>query len=220
MSEVINPAASKFKVEIGDETNTFSTQTEAISGSLKIVRGIKNKIEIGSESIFSGTIKIDGSRNIIRIGQGCHYRGEILVKGSDQIVDFGDYSTTVNVYILCQESCNVRIGRHCMLSREIEIRTTDAHSVIDIETGNRLNTPGDVIIGDHVWVGLGAIVNKGSVIPNDTIVGAGAFVNKPFEEEHTAIAGAPAKVVRRGVTWNRSRRAKFSADEMNEWRNK
>lgn len=135
-------------------------------------------------------------------------------------MDFGDYSTTVGVYILCQEGCNVRIGRHSMLSREIEIRTTDAHSVIDLETGNRLNTPADVIIGDHVWVGVGVILNKGTVIPNDTIVGAGAFVNKPFEEEHTAIAGAPAKVVRRGVTWNRSRRAKFSTDEMNEWRTK
>lgn len=220
MSQEIKQSKPKFTIEAGHESNVFASHTKALSGSLRVIRGVKNQIEIGAESVFSGTIRISGDRNIIRIGKDCHYRGDILVKGNDQIVEFGDYSTTVGVYILCQEGCNVRIGRHCMLSREIEVRTTDAHSVIDIETGGRLNTPGDVIIGDHVWVGLGVILNKGSVIPSDTIVGAGAFVNKPFEDEHTAIAGAPAKVVRRGVTWNRLRREKFSHEEMNEWRNK
>ena len=97
------------------------------------------------------------------IGENCHFGGKIVVKDHSQTVVFGDHSTSVSVCILCQEGANVRIGRWCMLSRDIEIRTTDAHSVIDRETGKRLNTPASITIGDHVWVGVGAIINKGGV---------------------------------------------------------
>lgn len=65
-----------------------------------------------------------------------------------------------------------------MFSRKIEVRTTDAHSVIDIETRSRINKAESIHIGDHVWVGLSTIINKGAVIPSDNIIGANSFVNK------------------------------------------
>jgi acetyltransferase-like isoleucine patch superfamily enzyme len=133
-------------------------------------------------------------------------------------VSIGDSTTFQTVYLLCQEGCDITVGRHCMFSREIEVRTTDAHSLVDISSGTRLNRPQSIVIGDHVWVGLRALINKGASIPDDSIVGAAAFVNSAHSESHTVLAGVPAKVVRRGVTWNRGRKDSFTEEELLEWR--
>lgn len=105
-----------------------------------------------------------------------------------------------------------------MFSREIEVRTSDAHSVIDRSSGLRVNAAGNVLIGDHVWVGLRSIINKGARVPSDSIVGAMSFVSAEFEEEGVVIAGTPAKIVKRGITWSRSRRVHFAPDDLTNWR--
>jgi acetyltransferase-like isoleucine patch superfamily enzyme len=145
-------------------------------------------------------------------------RGRLLVKGDGQSVKIGKNTTFQSVYILCQESCNVEIGEWCMFSRDIEIRTTDAHSVVDVKTRQRINKPTSVKIGNHVWVGVGSLISKGSQIPNDSIVGAYSFVNKKFTEENVLIAGTPAKIVRHGVTWNRGRKPKFTQAQLEHWK--
>jgi acetyltransferase-like isoleucine patch superfamily enzyme len=187
-------------------------------GRIELRGGHSNRIRFGAGAQLSGSIIVQGSGNLVSIGRDCVFRGDILVKGEGQAVRFGDHSTTVGVYILCQEGCDVTIGRWCMLSRGIEIRTTDAHSVIDRATGKRLNAAAPVVIGDHVWVGVGCIINKGTVIPADSIVGAMSFVSGRFEEEGVIIAGTPGRIVRRGITWNRGRRAHFTREEMDHWR--
>ncbi|OAP40271.1 hypothetical protein ATB98_02195 [Sinorhizobium saheli] len=90
--------------------------------------------------------------------------------------------------------------------------------MIERASGKRVNSPGSVSIGDHVWVGLGAIISKGSSVPADSIVGAMSFVNGKFDEEGTVIAGVPAKVIKRGVTWSRVRKKRFSPEEMDGWK--
>lgn len=201
------------------EGNSFENKgAAALKGHVIVKRGTGNSVTIGSGTRFDGSIEIQGTRNTVVIGDNCHFRGKIVVKDHGQTVVFGDHSTSNSVYILCQEGASVRIGRWCMLSRDIEIRTTDAHSVIDRQTGKRLNTPASITIGDHVWVGVGAVINKGASIAADSIVGAMAFVNGVFDEEGVVIVGVPARIAKRGVTWNRSRKKVFSEEEMNAWR--
>ncbi|OJF90470.1 acyltransferase [Pararhizobium antarcticum] len=199
--------------------NTFLNEgAAALKGRVFGKTGTGNVLSIGKGTKFSGTVEFQGNNNKVLIGDTCHFRGEIIVKGEGQTVTFGDQSTTVDVYLLCQENCDVHIGKWCMFSREIEIRTTDAHSVIDRVTRKRINPAQSIRIGDHVWVGVGAIINKGAVVPSDCIVGAMAFVNGQFDEEGTILAGTPARVVKRGITWNRSRRDQFSRAQMNQWK--
>lgn len=186
-------------------------------GSITI-KGSGNVVDFVDECLFNGSINIQGDNNRVLIGSNCAIRGQILVKGSNQTVSVGERTTFQSVYILCQESCNVTIGRWCMFSRAIEIRTTDAHSVIELGSGLRLNKPASIMIGDHVWVSVGAMISKGVTIPDDSIVGAQSFVNNSFTEKNTVIAGMPAKVVKRGVTWNRNRKDKFTEEEVNVWR--
>lgn len=186
-------------------------------GSITI-KGTGNHVEFAAGAVINGSIDIQGNNNRVLIGANAVIRGRFLIKGAKQTVSVGEQTTFQSVYLLCQEGCNVTIGRWCMFSRDIEIRTTDAHSVIDRSTGCRINAPASVTIGDHVWVSVGVFISKGATLADDTIVGANAFVNGAFDETGTMIAGAPAKVVKRGVTWHRGRKAKFSDEELDAWR--
>lgn len=202
------------------EGNDFNLPADVKMRPMQVVvKGTANSMTVGEGAdIRKFNIEVQGKRNRIVIGANCRLRGKLIVKGSDQLISIGDHTTFVDVYILCDEGCDLKIGKWCMFSREIEIRTTDAHSLIDVATGLRLNTPGSITIGDHVWVSLGVIINKGVTIADDNVIGADAFVNRDFPESQTVIAGAPAKVVKRGVTWNRGRRASFTESEIYAWR--
>lgn len=180
--------------------------------------GNQNQIELPKTSSFTGHITIQGHGNRILIGENCRLKGEFLVKGSNQTVTVGEGTTFESVYVLCLERCDITIGRWCMFSRGIEVRTSDSHSLIRRRDGRRLNQAASVVVGDHVWVGLDSILNKGSVIPEDCVVGAKSFVNKAFSESGVILAGTPATIVKRGVTWSRTRKRRLSQDEMEAWR--
>ncbi|WP_307227399.1 acyltransferase [Pararhizobium capsulatum] len=175
-------------------------------------------IEIDKSSSFKGHITVKGKYNRVVVGRNCALVGEIMVKGNNQTVTIGDETTFVSVYLLCLENKDVTIGRSCMFSRDIEIRTSDAHALIDNKKKTRLNLPASVVIGDHVWIGVGAVISKGSVIADDSVVGAKSFVNKAFSESNIVIAGTPAKIIRRGVTWNRQRRSRYTREALDAWR--
>lgn len=186
-------------------------------GSL-CIKGDDNYVFFDTDSTYVGDISIQGSNNVIMIGKKAVIRGRILIKGNNQKVIFGKHTTTQSCYILCQECCNIEIGDWCMFSRDIEIRTTDAHSVVDLKTRERINKSASVKIGNHVWVGVGSLISKGSQIPNDSIVGAYSFVNKKFTDENVLIAGTPAKIIRHGLTWNRGRKSKFTKSQLEHWK--
>lgn len=50
-------------------------------------------------------------------------------------------------------------------------------------------------IGDNVYIAPGAKIFGDITIPSNTAIGANAVVNKSFTEEHSMIAGIPAKVI-------------------------
>ena len=184
-----------------------------------VISGPGNSVLIGERSDISGLkLEMLGNGNKLVIGQNCRLRGHVLIKGNGVSVTIGDHTTFVGAYLLASDGCGIKIGRWCMLSRDIEIRVSDAHSVIDVTTGERVNLPAPISIGDHVWIGVGALISKGVTIGADNIVGAASFVNRSFPESQCVIAGTPAKIVKTGVTWHRSQRKIFSNAEMDHWR--
>ena len=57
-----------------------------------------------------------------------------------------------------------------MVSKDVSIRTGDSHSIIDLKTKKRINFGKDVVIGNHVWLGLNTSILKGVRIGNNSIV--------------------------------------------------
>ena len=58
-----------------------------------------------------------------------------------------------------------------------------------------LVTKGNVVIGNNVWIGEGAVIMPGVSIGDNCIVGGNAVVTKSFEP-NCLIGGNPAKVIR------------------------
>ena len=139
----------------------------------------------------------------VNIGRLTSLKGRQQAKDVGSRITIGDLTTVVGFNVISLEGKSISVGRDCMFSNNIEIRNSDAHALIDIATGRRINLSADVRIGDHAWIGARTFIGKGAVLPDDVIVAQGSLINKVHQEGHCVLAGQPARIVRRGVTWDR-----------------
>jgi acetyltransferase-like isoleucine patch superfamily enzyme len=91
-----------------------------------------------------------------------------------------------------------------MLATDIELRTGDSHSIIDLSTNSRINMPASIVIEDHVWIGSKATILKGVQIGANSIVGTGSLITKAVPSA-SIVAGIPGKVLKSNVSWKRER---------------
>lgn len=168
--------------------------------------GCNNVIEIYEPCLFRGLSKIDVYGNNCKcIFNKCTLI-ESDIKMSHSAYCFIDEGSTVHAYIhlACEKDLSLKIGKDCMFAADIAIWATDGHIIRDIETNEIINySKNGIEIGDHCWIGYRSLLLKNTVLPNNTIVGAGSIVNHRFTEPNTIIAGNPAKVLKRNITWER-----------------
>ena len=107
-------------------------------------------------------------------------------------------------FFVAEDGMSITIGKDCMLSDRIKVYTTDGHSIIDVNLGERINHAGKVVIGDHVWIGSDVKILKGVEIGRDSVIASGAVVTGSIPPNSIA-AGIPAKVIKQGVSWRRER---------------
>ncbi len=178
------------------------------SGSQIFLNGRENRIHVEKgTSVGKLIININGSRNTIHIAPGCY-----LANCTIWIEDDGNYvlidkNTLLcgSIQLSCIEGTSIKIGKDCLFSSGIDIRTGDSHALLSRETGKRINPSSDVVIGDHVWVGRNVSMLKGAHIREGSMVGANTVVTKSFEEDHVVIAGMPGKIVKRDIDWHYDR---------------
>lgn len=168
-----------------------------IKGKIVIEGEIKHRIfSIGFDDIESfwdveGTIIIKGRVYLshgLRLSVGPDATlilgNNLILSGRSEIVCFN----------------RIEIGNDCGISWKVIIIDTDFHPIFD-ENHNKINPDKPIIIGDKNWIGFNAIIMKGTKTAYNTIIGAGSILTKEYIEENTIIAGNPAKVVRRNITW-------------------
>ena len=126
----------------------------------------------------------------VRIGRDTGiYQGTNFDLGPDAEIVIGDFCTSAGV-IVCPNG-RVEVGDHVLISYSV------------IVGGGPFAMPGDegdgdVVIGDDVWVGTGALLLPGAVIGDGAIVGARTVVD--FEvPPGCVVAGNPARIVRTTV---------------------
>ena len=152
-------------------------------------------------------ININGNSNKLHIHTGTDIHDMVLTFEDDgNIIEIGSGTTVErNVEICACEGKRVSIGEHCMISHDISIRTTDSHSIVNMN-GARVNEAKDVIIGNRVWIGCQTLILKGVSVPDGCIIGARSLVTGGLRaQQNTIIAGHPAKVVKTDVSWTRKR---------------
>jgi acetyltransferase-like isoleucine patch superfamily enzyme len=169
--------------------------------------GRNNHLLVGEGAELSHCeIRLDGQDNLIDIGPRVHFRsGKIYLRNtSGQHIRIGAETTVEGAYLLVDEAASIDIGRDCMLSTEILIRTGDKHSILEAHSGERLNPARDVRIADRVWVGRDVQILKGTVLHPESVVGACSVVSRAFEEGNCVVAGVPAQIVKRSIRWDRA----------------
>lgn len=161
---------------------------------------------LGEAIIENFKIYIRGSNHNLFVGKHCALSGgSFWFEDNNCIIKIGENTTFVNAHIAVTENGkSIEIGNDCMLAYDIEIRTGDSHSIIDVNTDNRINHAQNVKICDHVWIGADVKILKGVSIGKNSIIGTGSIVTNSIPDNCVA-AGIPAKIIRNNVTWERER---------------
>ena len=171
------------------------------------ITGDHNQIYFHEDSFIENvTFFFRGSNHHLSIGNHCIIKGgSFWFEDDNCTINIGNNTTIENAHLAVTENeKSIEIGYDCMLAYDIEIRTGDSHSIIDLNSNTRINYARNVKILDHVWIGADVKILKGVTIGKNSIIGTGSIVNKSIPDNCIA-AGIPAKVVRNNVTWNRQR---------------
>ena len=168
-------------------------------------KGKRNKVIIEEPIEFSDSIiSLTGSNNLIEIKKSKHILFSFEVSSnSDSKLSIGENFSCLSIGISIKNAKEVKIGEDCMCSGNVALLANDTHPIIDKNNGKILNNGGIIEIGNHVWIGRNCIICKNSKISDNSIIGAGAIVTKKFDESNIAIAGVPARIVRRDINWKR-----------------
>jgi len=172
-----------------------------------VIKGDNNVIEIDNGTRLSNThIYINGTGHYLKIGKKVMYRqGTLLLEDINCVIDIGDGTTIEDAYIAAtEENGKILIGKDCMFGHNINIRNGDSHSIVDLKTGERLNFPKDVVIGDHVWLGTHSQILKGVKIGENSVVGISSVVTGEIPK-NCVCAGIPAQVIKENIKWTRER---------------
>jgi len=175
------------------------------------------------------SVKFNGNNNLVILYENINLTKSLnIVCSSNNILKIGRTNNPVNITLtdLC-ENCKliigndltsygvhiplhdskgmeVNIGNSCLFAGQTEIRAYDGHSIID-NCGNILNSPENITIGNHCWIGVGSMILKGSIIPDNSVLGAKSLYTKrtnPNDLQSGIFVGVPAKRVRKDINWD------------------
>ena len=167
-------------------------------GKTALLRVGFGKVGIFDNRYERSILQIDGEIHLngkCSLGQGAR-----LCVTEKRTLTFGDnYNNTAAGNIICTK--RISFGDDVLVSWNTTIMDTDWHRVENVITKEIIDKSREITIGNNVWIGMGASILKGSVIPNGCIVAAEAVITKTFKNENTLLAGNPAVEKKHGVTY-------------------
>jgi virginiamycin A acetyltransferase len=161
---------------------------------------VVGKLEIGAASKVTDAL-ISGA---ISIGSNSKVVGGVAMKGD---ISIGNYSSLNGPNLDITAKVNkVNIGNFCSVARNVSIQEYDhnfynlstyhiSQNVFGKDVLNDINSKGDVIIKNDVWIGTQCVILSGVTIGNGVVVAANSVVTKDIPD-FAVVAGSPAKVLK------------------------
>jgi acetyltransferase-like isoleucine patch superfamily enzyme len=134
-----------------------------------------NNVKIGDNTKIASGVRIFGSQNFqLEVGENCYFGLDSIVEGFNAKVTIGNHvSFAQNVNLMSGSGPNASL----MMQRIFPI------------------LKGEVIIGNHTWIGASAVIMPNVTIGKYCVIAANSFVNKSFPD-YSVIGGSPAKLIR------------------------
>lgn len=150
--------------------------------------------------IINGEVEIEptsmcGLNNVL-LANGVRIAKNCSIFGSEKnILEIGEGTYVGMNTILNGFSAKLSIGKNVSFAQNVNVMTdsgpnasTKLQKLFPIETGN-------VIIGNHCWIGASAIIMPNVVLGDFCVVAAGSFVKDSFPA-YSVIGGTPARIIK------------------------
>ena len=147
----------------------------------KIFNRIKGGVRIGEYSMIG--------RTSYRYHAGMPFYTTLLNDGISSHIFIGNNCRINGAYIHAQDY--IEVGNNCVMASGVTIIDSNAHQVHSANRTEGRDNPSGIKIGNNVWIGLNAVILKGTVIGNNSVVAAGSVVRGIFPD-NTIIQGNPA----------------------------
>lgn len=191
----------------------------------KYIKGTNSSIICHAKIPQKSKIQIYGNNSIVLIEKGCIIentnicisgdnskiifkkgvvirKGKFLIEGNDASIFIDENTTIREASLLAVENhSQITIGKDCMFSYEILLRTSDSHSILN-KVGERVNFARNIVIGNHVWIAERVTILKGASVGDNSVIGYGSVVTHNFQN-NSLIVGIPAKVIKSEINWDR-----------------
>lgn len=197
--------------------------TEYVISSRDLVRRLPEKEyqdEFHNSILFDETIPENitiffyGKNNTVKIGRSLSVNHLDIHSGNNAFCTIGDH-TSIQQAGFWVSDARLEMGRDCMLSSGIVIRTHDDHHIFDRSSHKRVNIPKDVKVGNQVWLGYETVLLAGAQIGTGSVAGARTVTSSRFGD-HVLLAGCPARVIREDVCWSRDNTGFFQRGSLEE----
>jgi acetyltransferase-like isoleucine patch superfamily enzyme len=133
-------------------------------------------------------LRIDGRVQVMRAAR--------VIVNWDATLAIGDGSFFMDgSSIICSDT--ITVGAGCAISWGVFILDTDIHRISQDDDSS---PSAPVSIGRNCWIGVNAMVLKGTRLGDGSVVAAGAVVTRETPQR-SLVAGVPARVIRENVSW-------------------
>jgi acetyltransferase-like isoleucine patch superfamily enzyme len=189
-------------------SNCVHIHKEATLKNVRIViRGSRCNIRIDKAAALKNClVYIRGNQCNVTIAEKCRLgeKVDIICEDHFSSVNIGASSEFFGpISIAATEGTAIYIDNNCMIAPGCSIRSGDSHSIF--KNNARINPAKDIQIESRCWLGERVLVLKGAFVPEGCVVGAASVIIKAFQEKNCILAGVPARVVNKGITWGKER---------------
>ena len=159
----------------------------------------------GVDIDYKSKIVIRGKANIL-INEGAHLRSKkygyhsgmpfsanLFADGDGASITIGKNTRLNGSYI--HSKAQIVIGDNCAIASGVNILDSNGHKTISKNRTLDSDVPEKIIIEDNVWIGLNAIILKGTILGKNSVVGANSVVKGEFPS-NSLIMGNPAVLVK------------------------
>ena len=120
------------------------------------------------------------------IGQGAR----ISIGKSAKLHLGNNFRNSGGMTLMCEE--NIAFGDDCLVSWNTTIMDSDYHSTINLANESIKAKSAPIKIGNRVWLGLGSMILKNTIVADGCVIAASTVVTKSFLTPNTLLVGAPA----------------------------